>query len=291
LLQAKSILVVNVFFGSGFSVRMAHYYAVHRGRKTGIYRSWHECDKQVTGYNGGLFKKFDSESEAAAFVKHGTAAPLPPPVVPAHVATSSSKKRTAPAHSDSSSKRPKAAPSHSAPMLAATDNELLHPNALHVYTDGACRNNGSAKAAGGVGVFFGVNDPRNVSEPLDEPGIRATNNRAELTAMIRAVELTAGTPRERPVVLHTDSELLRNTVTTWLPKWKRTGWMTAKGSPVVNRDLLERLDATAVAAGRPLHVRHVPAHSGIFQNEAADRLAVAGAAKARTIRPSADKNG
>lgn len=58
---------------------------------------------------------------------------------------------------------------------------------VRVYTDGACSENGKHGATGGIGVFFGPGDPRNISEPL--AGDYPTNNRAEITAVLRALEV------------------------------------------------------------------------------------------------------
>ncbi|CAG8793802.1 7698_t:CDS:1, partial [Gigaspora rosea] len=66
------------------------------------------------------------------------------------------------------------------------DNEN-ETSKLKVWTDRYCENNGKKNALGSIGVFFGNNDPRNLSERL--PGERQTNNRAELYAAIRALEI------------------------------------------------------------------------------------------------------
>ena len=57
---------------------------------------------------------------------------------------------------------------------------------IHVYTDGACSNNGKPDAKAGFGVYFGENDNRNLSETFTGP---QTNNRAELLAIIRALTI------------------------------------------------------------------------------------------------------
>ena len=66
-----------------------------------------------------------------------------------------------------------------------------------------------------------------------------TNNRMELTAAIRGLE-TLREPCE--VEITTDSEYVKNGITSWIAGWKRKGWVTAAKKPVVNRDLWEELD-------------------------------------------------
>ena len=47
---------------------MAKYYGVKEGKVPGVYREWKECEKQIKGYSGAVYKKFDSEAEARTFV-------------------------------------------------------------------------------------------------------------------------------------------------------------------------------------------------------------------------------
>jgi ribonuclease HI len=80
--------------------------------------------------------------------------------------------------------------------------------------------------------------------------------------------------RERPLYVYTDSELLINSVTKWLPGWKRNDWKKSNRKPVLNQDLLKGIDANP----RPLIFKHVRAHTGrrdweSMYNEEADRLA------------------
>ena len=75
-----------------------------------------------------------------------------------------------------------------------------------VYTDGCCRNNGQSGAVAGIGVFWGDGSPLNVAEPL--PG-RATNNRAEIHAAVRAIQ-QAKDLGKRKIIVNTDSQFLVN---------------------------------------------------------------------------------
>ena len=77
-----------------------------------------------------------------------------------------------------------------------------------VYTDGACTKNGKVGARGGIGVYFGPDDPRNLSEPLRHE--RQTNQLAEVMAAVRALETA---PRDIPLHIITDSEYVQKGIT------------------------------------------------------------------------------
>lgn len=150
---------------------------------------------------------------------------------------------------------------------------------IRVWTDGACRGNGKKRPRAGCGAFFGVGDPRNVSEPL--PGALQTNQRAEMFAAIRALEVLRAEPAA-PVQLITDSKYVIKGVTEWIAGWKRRGWLASSGKPVKNRDLWERLDR--LASARTVHWTHVKGHSGDPGNEAADALATRAADDPRALK-------
>jgi ribonuclease HI len=81
------------------------------------------------------------------------------------------------------------------------NQKLVESIKIYVYTDGACINNGLINAKAGIGVFFGINDPRNVSQGILG---KQTNNIAELKAIIRALEITLNCLEG--VIIYTDSE-------------------------------------------------------------------------------------
>jgi ribonuclease HI len=97
-----------------------------------------------------------------------------------------------------------------------------------------------------------------------------TNNRMELTAAAAALEALT---RPCRVVVHTDSEYVRNGVTRWHTGWVRRNWRNAAGAPVANMDLWQRL--LAVEKQHEVEWRWVRGHSGDPMNERADRLATA----------------
>jgi ribonuclease HI len=133
---------------------------------------------------------------------------------------------------------------------------------VEIYTDGACR--GNPGAGGWAALLRRGKDEKEIhgAEP------HTTNNRMELTAVIRALEALR---RPVEVRVYTDSEYVRRGVTEWLESWKARGWRTADKKPVKNQDLWERLDELIVPHRIEWH--WVRGHSGVEGNERVDLLA------------------
>ena len=106
----------------------------------------------------------------------------------------------------------------------------------------------------------------------------ATNNIGELTAFARILEDSeeAGFGDEKLIIL-ADSQYVINSVTKWMPGWKKKGWRKADGKPVANVDLMKRIDSAM--EGRDFEITWVRGHAGHDLNEAAD-LRARGAADA-----------
>lgn len=96
----------------------------------------------------------------------------------------------------------------------------------------------------------------------------STNNRMELMAAIMALE-TLTEPCQ--IVLHTDSQYVRQGITEWMSGWVRRNWKTAGGDPVKNRELWERLHAATQR--HRIDWRWVKGHNGDPDNERVDVLA------------------
>ncbi|MFF1634898.1 RNase H family protein [Leifsonia sp. NPDC058248] len=93
-----------------------------------------------------------------------------------------------------------------------------------------------------------------------------TNNQGELMAVIDLLDSTAHIDEDLRILC--DSQYVINAVTKWMPGWKRKGWRKADGAPVLNRELLERLDRAT--QGRRYSFEWVKGHAGHELNEAAD---------------------
>ena len=133
---------------------------------------------------------------------------------------------------------------------------------VRIYTDGACKGN---PGPGGWGALLKAGaDEKELfgGEP------NTTNNRMELTAVIRALESLAP-PRE--VAVYTDSQYVQKGISEWLHDWKRRGWRTADKKPVKNADLWREIDHLAGLHRIAWH--WVKGHAGHPENERADALA------------------
>ena len=136
-----------------------------------------------------------------------------------------------------------------------------------IYTDGACSGN---PGPGGWGVLLTF---RGVEKELSGGEALTTNNRMELMAAIMALETLN---RPCAVDLWTDSQYVRNGITSWLRGWKAKGWKTADRKPVKNEDLWRRLDAAQERHDVAWH--WVKGHAGHAENERVDALARQGMA-------------
>ncbi|WP_341778860.1 ribonuclease H family protein [Levilactobacillus sp. HBUAS70063] len=189
------------------------YYAVRRGRKPGIYRTWAETQAQVSGFSGAQYKSFTTASAATAFMQE-TAKP------------SGAKPTTA--------KRP------ATPASQQTA-------AITVYTDGGSRNTGNV--AGGhvrngdkAAWAYRIELPeRVVTGSAGEFG--ASNNRMEIMAFRNALQrLVELHQTQTSIAFVLDSRYVLNAVTQgWLAGWKRRGWKRSAG-PLANAELWQDVD-------------------------------------------------
>jgi ribonuclease HI len=144
------------------------------------------------------------------------------------------------------------------------DSETTSPQAVEIWTDGGCKPNP------GPGGWAAILRYRGTIRELSGAAADTTNNRMELTAAAEALEAL-----KRPcrIILHTDSEYLKNGITRWHTGWVRKNWRNAAGDPVKNMDLWRRI----LEAAKPheLDWRWIRGHSGDVMNERADQLATA----------------
>jgi ribonuclease HI len=135
-------------------------------------------------------------------------------------------------------------------------------NKVEIWTDGGCKGN---PGPGGWGAILKYGDK---IKELKGGEAQTTNNRMELMAAISALEALT---RPCQVVLHTDSQYVRQGVTGWIKNWKRNGWRTADKKPVKNEELWRRLDEATEP--HTIDWRWVKGHAGNPMNERADELA------------------
>ncbi|KAL8366084.1 hypothetical protein RB595_004726 [Gaeumannomyces hyphopodioides] len=299
----------------GNSDQTEKYYAVAVGNKPGVYTDWSEAQRAYAGVKGPKYRKFLSRAAAEEYVltfggpagkralasqKAAAGKGKSTAVVaaaeeseeeedeeddddeeeedddddddddPAEILQPVAKKQRTPTTTAAAASAPPKRPAPSAGGSGLTQ----------IYTDGSSIGNGKVGAMAGVGVFFGDGDPRNISEPLarDSP---QTNQRAELTAILRALQAVDAAEGVR---ILTDSKYSISCVTEWYRKWAQTGWVTSGGGngrqPVKNADLVRAIRAVIderEAFGAPTQLVWVKGHNNHPGNVAADALAVQGA--------------
>jgi ribonuclease HI len=140
-------------------------------------------------------------------------------------------------------------------------------DAVEIYTDGACKGN---PGPGGWGVWMLYNGKE---KTIHGGEALTTNNRMEMTAVIRALEAL-----KRPcnVKIYTDSSYVQKGITEWIVGWKARNWRTADKKPVKNEDLWKTLDV--LANQHQIEWIWVRGHYGNDGNERADSLANQGVA-------------
>mgnify|MGYP000034607331 CR=1 FL=1 len=133
---------------------------------------------------------------------------------------------------------------------------------IEIHTDGACSGNPGPGGWGALLRYGSTEKELSGGEPL------TTNNRMELLAAICALESLS---KPCSIDLYTDSQYVQKGITEWLPNWIKRGWKNAKGEPVKNQDLWQRLSA----ASKLHHVdwHWVKGHAGHVDNERVDGLA------------------
>lgn len=203
---------------------MSSYYAIAKGRVPGVYTSWGDAKKQVDGFKFPKYRKFATKEEAENFVKENSS------------------------------------PITMKSQTHVEEKAEIITEGLVVFTDGSAINNGKKGAKAGYAMVWPNHPHLTAGKPLE--GHVKTNNRAEFMACIAALEAAAQEDPEfrETLYIYTDSELLINTVTKWMRGWKKNGWKKASGDPVMNQDLVVRLDE--LTNRRKVVWTHVDAHTG-----------------------------
>ena len=136
-------------------------------------------------------------------------------------------------------------------------------NKITIYTDGACSGN---PGKGGWGAVLIQNKEEKY---LSGSNKFTTNNQMELIATIEALKSIV---KPSNITLYTDSQYVKNGITSWIFNWKKNGWRTANKKLVANKDLWIELDK--YVDFHSVDWFWVKGHSGDHYNEIADELAV-----------------
>ena len=136
-------------------------------------------------------------------------------------------------------------------------------NEVTIYTDGACSGNPGKGGWGAILIYAKEKKYMSGSKQL------TTNNQMELTATIEALKAIL---KPSNIALYTDSQYVKNGITSWIFNWKKNGWKTANKKPVANKDLWIELEK--YVDFHSVNWFWVKGHSGDHYNEIADKLAV-----------------
>ena len=136
-------------------------------------------------------------------------------------------------------------------------------NEVTIYTDGACSGNPGKGGWGAILIYAKEEKYMSGSKQL------TTNNQMELTATIEALKAVL---KPSNIALYTDSQYVKNGITSWIFNWKKNGWKTANKKPVANKDLWIELEK--YVDFHSVNWFWVKGHSGDHYNEIADELAV-----------------
>lgn len=225
------------------------FYAVAKGRARGIFSSWAECKALVDGYGGAIYKKFTTHEEAATFISNNSVLEITGSKKIEGTVTPSLK---------------------NAFSMLMKPKEIVEPD-YYVYTDGACSNNGKATAEAGIGIYFGHNDDRNISQRIEG---KQTNNTAELGAILylyKLIEKDIAVGKKIGIV--SDSKYAIGCATTYGKKCELDGWV----SDIPNKAVVKQVYELYKGKGSITFI-HVKAHTGAQDvhsvgNAGADMLA------------------
>jgi ribonuclease HI len=226
------------------------FYAVANGRTIGIFLNWTDCNQSVKGYKNAIYKKFDTKEEADYFIQNNNK----------NIDNNKTQKQKN--ITFFSEMNP----------TEQTENPVIDFNPdYYVYTDGACSNNGKTNALAGMGIFFGIDDTRNVSKRIEG---KQTNNIAELSAIIETYFIIENdVVNGKNVVIVTDSEYAIKCVTNYGEKCSKKNWNV----DIPNKELVKT--AYEMYKNKPnIRFMHIKAHTNntdihSFGNDHADRLA------------------
>ena len=284
------------------------FYAVHKGKRRGIYTDWLECKQNIFGVKHPIFKKFNTKEEAEHFLIHGFGTKTNQSMADTLGIGGAVKTRDVTDARDNSKIDDNSELANSHENMESTSQPQPTKHVIHVFTDGSLirkkRRNGDQTLLCGYGIYipaYGLMSELRYAGTIHD---NKTNNRGELKAIIdglgyvlKFVEETHPTQDDKlkntQIVLYTDSSYSKLILGDTGVKYRKAGYLVSKKSEekVKNADMVEEImeirDRIA-AYGMELVVKHVYAHTNLDTFEAngnrlADEYANIGANKTSTF--------
>ena len=225
------------------------FYAVANGKNKGIFLNWNDCNSSVKGYKNALYKKFDTKEEADNFIKMNN---------------------TNICENETIHKENQITSFFDTINFNKKEEDIFKPD-YYVYTDGSCSNNGKENALAGIGIFFGIDDVRNVSKKIEG---KQTNNTAELSAIIETYYIIQNDIlNDKKIAIVSDSEYAIKCVSSYGEKCWKKSW----NIDIPNKEMVK----TAYEIYKDkINIKfiHIKAHTNntdihSFGNDKADKLA------------------
>ena len=283
------------------------FYAVHKGKRRGIYTDWLECKQNIFGVRHPVFKKFNTKEEAEHFLIHGFGTKTNQSMMDTLGIGGAGKTRDATDARDNSKIDDNSEPNNSHENVQIQPENQPPKHVIPVFTDGSLirkkRKNGEQTLLCGYGIYipaYGLMPELRYAGTIHD---NKTNNRGELKAIIDGLgyvldfieetlahvgvsDATHPTQVEKDeklkntqIVLYTDSSYSKLILGDTGVKYRKAGYLVSKKSDekVKNADMVEEImeirDKIA-AYGMELIVKHVYAHTNLDTFEAnGNRLA------------------
>lgn len=260
------------------------FYAVKKGHKRGIYRSWNECQAQIRGFKNSNWKVFTLFEDAKIFLEKGTGTLIPlgkPKPVPKEIPKPEKieidpeiptlvkvEKITIETKKEEKKEKVKSV----APITPAISKYQIP---LHIYCASVSKKSKNTPQRGAYAIFFGVGDTRNrtgmITEKMDDYG-------RNLYALSQAFEsLPPDAFKYKDIILNSNDEFCVQACTEWVEKWKRYGWKTMKKTPVLHKPFIKKIDRS-LKLNKNVSIEYVRSESDnleyhVKKNEEAHRLA------------------
>ncbi|AXK49174.1 ribonuclease HI [Aliarcobacter trophiarum LMG 25534] len=155
-----------------------------------------------------------------------------------------------------------------AKVYKSVESKKTNSDILQIFCDGASKGN-PGNSGSGVVIFYKNQNPTLLYGDFKE---EATNNIAELTALLKALKIASLNITENKITIYADSKYAIDCISTWAYSWKRNGW-SKKGGEIKNLDIIIEAHELYLKIKDSVILEHIKGHSGNIGNELADIMA------------------